>query len=143
MYSTKLTVSHSTCSELMPPPKNITTLLSFVNFFSLHSKSFTSDKSSQKYIVRILLYLLCTTKHVHPLSSPANWRLDLNRKTNKQRKEGNRKRNGDFQRLGLLFLFCQSVLSGNNRTMIGHIPTLHSGQSVYKKMPSMKNTLFG
>lgn len=55
MYSTKLTVSHSICSELTPPPpkeKNTTLGCLFVRlFFSpffffcvLHSKSFTSDK---------------------------------------------------------------------------------------------------
>lgn len=136
MYSTKLTVSHSMCSELTPP--KISQLCCLLSIFSLHSKSFTSDQSSQKYIVRILLYLLCTTKHVYPRPSPANSRLDFNVKN--QRKQGNQKRNGDFRRRGLLLLFCQS---GNNLKMINHNARLHSVQRVYKKMPCMKNTLFG
>lgn len=140
MYSTKLTVSHSMCSELTPP-KNITTLLSFVHFL-LHSKSFTSDKSSQKYIVRILLYLLCTTKHVYPLPSPANSRLDFNIKKNKTKKTRKSRGMGISKGLGCCF-FLSECLSGNNLTMIDDIPTLHSVQSVYKKMPCMKNTLFG
>lgn len=43
MYSTKLTVSHSICSELTPPKKYYNSRCLFVRFL-LHSKSFTSDK---------------------------------------------------------------------------------------------------
>lgn len=44
MYSTKLTVSHSMGSELPPPQKKKLQLCHLLSIFSLHSKSFTSDK---------------------------------------------------------------------------------------------------
>lgn len=71
MYSTKLTVSHSICSELTPQ-KYYNSCCLFVRFFLLHSKSFTSDKVVKKYIVPIPCTYYVQTKRVQPLPHPAN-----------------------------------------------------------------------
>lgn len=62
--------------------------------------------------MRILLYLLCTTTF---LSSKLKTKFEYKKK---QRKKEIKKRNGDFQNLGL---FCLSeCLSGNNLKVIQH-----------------------
>lgn len=94
--------------------------------------------------MRILLYLLCTTKHVYPHPSPANSRLDFNIKKTKSKEQ----EEWGFRKASVVcFPFLSECLSGNNlkkkKKKINHNPTLHSVQTVYKKMPCMKNTLFG
>lgn len=156
MYSTKLTVSHSICSELTPPPKKRTQLsVVFLSvFFFLHFFF------SVCYIQKALLLIKQSKVHsAHPpvptmynpnvsiqLPSPANSTLDFNilKKTKQKRGMGTlRKFTVVFFFFSPFFFSCQSVWSGNNLQKKQKSNTTFSSIWIYKKMQCRKNTLFG
>lgn len=155
MYSTKLTVSHSICSELTPPPPQKKRTQLSVVFLSVF---FFSIFFSVCYIQKALLLIKQSKVHsAHPpvptmynpnvsiqLPSPANSTLDFNiLKKTKQKK-----RNGEFEKVYSCVFFpfffsCQSVWSGNNLQKKQKSNTTFSSIWIYKKMQCRKNTLFG
>lgn len=157
MYSTKLTVSHSICSELTPPPpqrKEHNSRLSFCPsfFFSifffcvLHSKSFTSDKVVKSTQCASPCTYYVQSKCVHPtsLSSKLNTRFQYFKKTKQKRGMGTlRKFTVVFFFFPPFFFSCQSVWSGNNLQKKQKSNTTFSSIWIYKKMQCRKNTLFG
>lgn len=132
MYSTKLTVSHSICSELTPPKKYYNSRCLFVRFL-LHSKSFTSDKVVKSTQCASPCTYYVQTKRVHPLPSPANSRLRLDFNIKKKKEIKIRRGMGIQKGYGC---FLSECLSGNNLSKIKkqfQNPTLHSVQPVYKR----------
>lgn len=154
MYSTKLTVSHSICSELTPPPPKKRTQLSVVFlsvfffllfFFSvLHSKSFTSDKVVKSTQCASPCTYYVQSKCVHPtsLSSKLNTRFQYFKKNQ------TKTRNGDFEKFySCVFFFLLSFfpvrVSGVVTTSRKNKnPTLHSVPSGFIKRCNVGKILY-
>ncbi len=136
MYSTKLTVSHSICSELTPP-KILQLSLPFCPFFCYIQKALLLIKQSKVHSAHPPVPTMYKPNvFIHfPLQQTLKTQTRFQYKKKKNRAKGNQndKRNGDLERLRL---FLSECLSGNNlkkKKKKFQNPTLHSVQPVYKR----------
>lgn len=154
MYSTKLTVSHSICSELTPPPKEKNTTLGclFVRLF------FSPFFFSVCYIQKALLLIKQSKVHsAHPpvptmynpnvsiqLPSPANSTLDFNilKKTKQKRGMGTLRKFTVVFFFFLLSFFPVRVSGVVTTSRKNKNPTLHSVPSGFIKRCNVGKILY-